>query len=136
MCRLVGTSYQTKLGLTTPRLKHQKTYPSVMRVISHIALTPIIGKISQDNTDVHEAREDTSAETADLCWGLPSLADCLDRSVTYNLGEIDWPNDNTLSNPKTSNQASSIDSAQIAAVAHEDGNAHDPEHAPGLSASE
>lgn len=45
---------------------------------------------------------------------------------TYDFTEIDRGHHDSRANTQPSNQSSSIDSSEVSAVAHEDGNAQDP----------
>lgn len=37
-----------------------------MRVVSHVDLTAIVGKVGHDDSNVHETREDAGAQASDL----------------------------------------------------------------------
>lgn len=70
MCRLVGTS----LGNVSFAFDLcRATHPAVMRVVSHVHLTTIVGEVGHDDSNVNETSEDTRAQATDLRRSLEQL---------------------------------------------------------------
>ena len=49
-------------------------YPSFMSVIAHVDLAAVIGKVSQDDAQIHKACEYTGTQTSNRCGGLSKLS--------------------------------------------------------------
>ena len=87
-------------------------HPSVMRSIAYVDLGSVVGEVGEDNTEIDEAGEDTSAETSNRRGS--------------DLSDVDGANDWSLSDAESSNEATSVDGSQAAPVTHEDGDTQDP----------
>ena len=88
------------------------SYPSVVRVVTDVDLGSVVGEVGEDNTEIDEAGEDTSAETSDRRGS--------------DLSDVDGADDGSLSNAESSNEATSVDGSQAAPVTHEDSDTQDP----------
>lgn len=91
------------------------TYPSSNAALANVYGAAVVGKISQDDSEVHKTSEDASAETSD--------------GGRCDLSKIYGTNDRGLSNTESRNETSSIDETQASSVAHEHCHTDDPENA-------
>jgi hypothetical protein len=85
------------------------------RGVTQIDLAAVVGEICQDNAEVNEAGEETSAKTADACGG--------------NLSDVDGPYNGRLAYAETCDEPAGVDGAEIAVGRHEDGDADNPQDA-------
>jgi hypothetical protein len=85
-----------------------------MGALPNIHRSAIISKVGKDYAEVDKSRENAGAKTANRCRG--------------NLSEVDGSYDNGLANAQTCDEPSSIHGAEVAAVAHEDSDANNPEN--------
>ena len=118
MWRLVGTSCNRLDGEDScqdPGLSHVfETYPLSFGVLQ-VQRAPVIRKVRDKDAQVDKTGEDASANSPNGGWS--------------DLSEVDWSHHNRLTNTQACYEATSVDSSQVAIVAHEDCDANNPKDA-------
>lgn len=84
-----------------------------MGMITHVKLTAIVGKVSQNDTQIHKTREDTSTQSSNRCRGLAgqSCREHMKYTSTHDFSKVYRANNDSLSNPQSSDKSSSIHSS-------------------------